>query len=109
MAIFGAYAGAIKATYLELTEASITSGANTTVDIAAGIPGAANTRAGATYVVLHITGTGPFRVNIGAAADATSFLVGGSDEFICTIATDRPIGLWGQGGTPTVTIKRFII
>ena len=106
MAIFGAYSGAIKKTYDDITTAAISNGADTPVDISAGI--SAPAQAGATYIVCLITTTANTRIQVGDVSTATSFLITSSDEFICTIATDRPIGLWGVTGTPTVTIRRLI-
>jgi hypothetical protein len=64
---------------------------------------------GATYISLVITTTANTRIEIGGVSSATSFLITASDKFICTVASDRDIGLWGVTGTPTVTIQRVIL
>lgn len=90
-----------------ITEAAITSGANTAVDIAQGLT--FNPTAGVTYITCIITTDDPLRIEIGGVSSATSFAITSADKFICTLAHDRPIGLWGDGATPDVTIQRVIM
>ena len=104
---YGEYPGPVKATFDDIVEATIANGANTPVDINTGI--VTEPRAGATYIALVITTTGNITVNLGDVATATSFALAAADTLICTLANDRPLGLWGVTGTPTVTIKRFIV
>lgn len=105
MADYGQYRGAIKATFEEIIAAAIPMGADSPIDISIPAP----PQSGATYIVCEITTTGDTRVEIGGVSTATSFKITSADTLICTVATDRPIGLWGDGGTPTVTIKRMIV
>lgn len=106
MADFG-FEGTWKAELGVIVEASITNGADTQVDIAQGLTFIAT--AGVTYITCVITTSANIRIEIGGVSSATSFLITGSDKFICTLAHDRPIGLWGVTGTPNVTIQRVII
>lgn len=106
MADFGGYAGAIKATLGELTQVAA-DGSNISVDPASGLGFSAT--AGATYIVCSITTDGNALIQIGDVATANSFALTSSDTLTCTVASDRVIGVWGDGGTPTITIQRVII
>jgi hypothetical protein len=107
MAIYGEYGSPIKATLGDLTAAAITNAADTQVDIAQAL--AIDPKAGPRYIVCIITTTADTRVEIGGVSTATSFLITAADTFICSLASDRDIGLWGVTGTPTVTIKRVVV
>jgi hypothetical protein len=104
MAQYGNYQGPIKYDYGEVTQLT-SSGANTNVTIT---PSGLEARAGASWITCIITTTGNTRVALGVDATATSFLITSSDTLIVAIQSDRTIGVWGDGGTPTVTIKRVI-
>jgi len=106
MAIFG-FESTWKAELGVITEAAISNAADTQVDIAQGLTFGAN--AGPTYITCVITTTADTRIEIGGISSATSFLITSADKFICTLASDRDLGLWGVTGTPTVTINRVIL
>lgn len=106
MADFGGWSGAIKATLGEITQAA-DSGSNISVDISQGLGFSANS--GATYIVCVITTDDDALIQIGDVATAQSFALTSSDTLICTVASDRVIGVWGDSATPTVTIQRVIV
>jgi hypothetical protein len=106
MAIYGGWAGAIKATLGEITQVAA-NGSDISMDPAAGL--GFGSRAGATYIVCVITTSGNALIEIGEASTASSFALTSSDTLICTVASDRVIGVWGDGGTPTITIQRAIV
>ncbi len=106
MAIFGGWAGAIKATLGELTQVA-NDGSSISVDPADGLGFSAT--AGATYIVCVITTDGNALIQIGDVATASSFALTSADVLTCTVASDRVIGVWGDGGTPTITIQRAIV
>jgi len=106
MATYGGWSGAIKATLGELTQVAA-NGSNISVDPATGLGFGAN--AGATYIVCVITTSGNALIEIGEVSTASSFALTSADTLICTLASDRVIGVWGDGGTPTITIQRAIV
>ena len=70
MALFGGWAGAIKATLGEITQVAA-NGSNISVDPAQGL--GFSSRAGATYIVCVITTSGDALIQIGDPATASSF------------------------------------
>ena len=65
--------------------------------------------AGVTYITCIITTDDPLRIEVGGVSTALSFAIVAGDKFTCTLSHNRPIGLWGDGATPDVTIQRVII
>ena len=88
------------------TVTAVTGGTQGTATLTAetGLP-----QAGVTYITCIITTDDPLRIEIGGVSTALSFAIIAGDKFTCTLSHDRPIGLWGDGATPDVTIQRVIV
>ena len=63
---------------------------------------------GDSTITMIITTAGNTYVEIGSAATASSFALTSSDTLICKIRSQSVLGVWGNGGTRVVTVKKVI-
>jgi hypothetical protein len=104
MAQFGEYGGPIKKTMTAQTQAAA-NGSNVSVTITH------EDQSGdisSMKVACLVTTSGNAFVEVGAASTASSLALTSSDSLICSIPSGGILGVWGNGGTPTITIKKFV-
>ena len=63
---------------------------------------------GDSTVLMIITTTGNCYIEIGSAATTSSFALTSTDSLICKIRSQAVLGVWGNGGTPTITVKKVV-
>ena len=104
MAQYGEYGGPIKKTMVKQTQAAA-NGSNIDVTIThEDQTGDISSMA----VVCLITTSGNAFVEVGASATANSLPLTSSDQLIAKIPSGGTLGVWGDGGTPTITITKFV-
>ena len=55
-----------------------------------------------------MTTSGNAYINPNGSAATTALPLTSSDSLICKVTEGGIIGVWGNGGTPTITIRKFV-
>ena len=63
---------------------------------------------GDSTVTMIITTSGNCFIEIGSASTTGSFALTSSDTLVAKIRSQSVLGVWGNGGTPTITVKKVI-
>ena len=104
MAQYGEWGGPIKKGLGNQTQACL-NGSNVNVTITH--PDTASPESNKSVMCL-VTTSGNAYVNPNGAAATTELPLTSSDSLICKITEGGTLGVWGNGGTPTITIRKFV-
>lgn len=104
MAQYGEWGGPIKQGLGNQTQVAA-NGSN--IDVTITHPDTATPQSNKSIICL-VTTSGNAYINPNGSAATTALPLTSSDSLICKVTEGGIIGVWGNGGTPTITIRKFV-